>query len=236
MLKRFMIAFRNLIRRVNLKKESRRLFCNRIGQACAVDLLRNGTVIANNFACCMRQDTFTFNCLTCVFSNLFLGRRTRTFLTFINGSFLNERDHIASKRLTRIGWATTFLCRFKRAICVSNETIIISKGRQVNLFLAGYTCRIMNTFLRFNINTLRNVRLSTATMTSNVCKECKTTTRASTVVISASSGRFITNFQYAFRAIALNAMTCASNGRGRFIVTVGFFFFFVFRDRRKATS
>ncbi len=103
------ITLCNLIRRSNLKQETRRLICDRIRKACTVLLLRNGTNVTNDLARRVRQNALALNGLLRVLRYLFTSRRSRTLLQLINGSLLNQRNNIASKRLIRLSRSTALL-------------------------------------------------------------------------------------------------------------------------------
>lgn len=165
---RYVIAFCNFICRMNLKEEARRLIRDRVRQARAIHLLRHGAVITNYFTCCVRQDTFAFNGLTCIFGNFLFGGRSRTLLAFIYCGFFDQRHFITSERFTRVSRTTAFFCRLERAISISNQAIIVGQCRQVFVLFTGDAGRIINAFLRFYVNALCNVRLSSTTMTAYV--------------------------------------------------------------------
>lgn len=184
----------------------------------------------------MRQEAFTINGTLCANGVFFLRRRARAFLTFIACSFFYKGYQIASERLTRISVSTNYFRRFKRAIRVASYTIIVSKSGQIIIQFNGHASRIKGTFLRFQINTLCNIRLGATNVLTHICKESDTSTRASTMIIAAWRSGFFTQYKVTLWHITRVDVASATNRRSRFIMDVFFLILFIFRYRSQATS
>jgi len=101
----------------------------------------------------------------------------------------------------------------------------------ISLFFAKCAYHIISTFLHFGIGTLYGIQLNATAVTSGIYRRYGAAAQTDAVVVAADHHYFVSGFRGAFQTVALRTVTYTAGKHDYFVVTVNFFFLFMFESK-----